>query len=248
MGRLDGKVGLITGAARGQGETEARLFAQEGAKIVLTDILVDQGQQVAASIQTGGGEATFVQLDVSNPNEWTEVVRHAVQTYGRLDILVNNAGIALRAGLVDTTVADWDRLMDINLKGVFLGMQHAIPAMLESGGGSVINISSTSGIVGFPSGTAYHSAKGGVRLLTKATAAEYAKQGIRVNSIHPGIIETPMTDNMAEARTALLLDRTPMGRKGRPIEIAYGALFLASDESSFMTGAELVIDGGMTAV
>jgi NAD(P)-dependent dehydrogenase (short-subunit alcohol dehydrogenase family) len=248
MGRLDGKVGLITGAARGQGETEARLFAQEGAKIVLTDILVDQGQQVAASIQTGGGEATFVQLDVSNPNEWTEVVRHAVQTYGRLDILVNNAGIALRAGLVDTTVADWDRLMDINLKGVFLGMQHAIPAMLESGGGSVINISSTSGIVGFPGGTAYHSAKGGVRLLTKATAAEYAKQGIRVNSIHPGIIETPMTDNMAEARTALLLDRTPMGRKGRPIEIAYGALFLASDESSFMTGAELVIDGGMTAV
>ena len=248
MGRLDGKVGLITGAARGQGETEARLFAQEGAKIVLTDILVDQGQRVAASIQTGGGEATFVQLDVSNPNEWTEVVRHAVQTYGRLDILVNNAGIALRAGLVDTTVADWDRLMDINLKGVFLGMQHAIPAMLESGGGSVINISSTSGIVGFPGGTAYHSAKGGVRLLTKATAAEYAKQGIRVNSIHPGIIETPMTDNMAEARTALLLDRTPMGRKGRPIEIAYGALFLASDESSFMTGAELVIDGGMTAV
>lgn len=248
MGRLDGKVALITGAARGQGETEARLFAQEGAKIVLTDILVDQGQQVAASIQTGGGEATFVQLDVSNPNEWTEVVRHAVQTYGRLDILVNNAGIALRAGLVDTTVADWDRLMDINLKGVFLGMQHAIPAMLESGGGSVINISSTSGIVGFPGGTAYHSAKGGVRLLTKATAAEYAKQGIRVNSIHPGIIETPMTDNMAEARTALLLDRTPMGRKGRPIEIAYGALFLASDESSFMTGAELVIDGGMTAV
>jgi NAD(P)-dependent dehydrogenase (short-subunit alcohol dehydrogenase family) len=248
MGRLDGKVALITGAARGQGEAEARLFAQEGAKIVLTDILVDQGQQAAASIQTGGGEATFVQLDVSNPNEWTEVVRHAVQTYGRLDILVNNAGIALRAGLVDTTVADWDRLMDINLKGVFLGMQHAIPAMLDSGGGSVINISSTSGIVGFPGGTAYHSAKGGVRLLTKATAAEYAKQGIRVNSIHPGIIETPMTDNMAEARTALLLDRTPMGRKGRPIEIAYGALFLASDESSFMTGAELVIDGGMTAV
>ena len=176
------------------------------------------------------------------------MVRHTVQTYNRLDILVNNAGIAQRAGLLETQEADWDRLMDINLKGVFLGMQYVIPAMLESGGGSVINISSTSGIVGFPGGTAYHSAKGGVRLLTKATAAEFAKRGVRVNSIHPGIVETPMTTNMAPEREALLLDRTPMGRKGTPSEIAYGALFLASDESSFMTGAELVIDGGMTAV
>jgi len=248
MGRLDGKVALITGAARGQGETEARLFAQEGAKVVLTDVLVEAGERVAASILTGGGEAMFIRLDVSSPDEWTEVVRHIVQTYSRLDILVNNAGIAHRAGLLETREADWDRLMDINLKGVFLGMQYAIPAMLESGGGSVINISSTSGIVGFPGGTAYHSAKGGVRLLTKATAAEFAKQGVRVNSIHPGLIETPMTDNRAAEREALLLDRTPMGRKGTPSEIAYGALFLASDESSFMTGAELVIDGGMTAV
>lgn len=248
MGRLDGKVALITGASRGQGESEARLFAQEGAKVVLTDVLVDQGQQVAVSICAEGGEAAFVQLDVANPHEWTEVVRHAVQTYSRLDILVNNAGIAQRAGLLETTPEDWDRLMDINLKGVFLGMQYAIPAMLESGGGSVINVSSTSGIVGFPGGTAYHSAKGGVRLLTKATAAEFATRGVRINSLHPGIIETPMTDNMTEERSALLLDRTPMGRKGHAIEIAYGALFLASDESSFMTGAELVIDGGMTAV
>ncbi len=248
MGRLDGKVALITGAARGQGEVESRLFVQEGAKVVLTDVLVEQGQAVAASIQTGGGEASFLQHDVANPDEWTEVVGHAVRTYGRLDILINNAGIALREGVLTTTVADWDRLMDINLKGVFLGMQAAIPAMLESGGGSIINISSTSGIVGFPGGTAYHSAKGGVRLMTKATAAEVAKQGIRVNSIHPGLIETPMTDNMAEARSELMLERTPMGRKGTPMEIAYGALFLASDESSFMTGAELVIDGGMTAV
>ncbi len=248
MGRLDGKVALITGAARGQGEVESRLFAQEGAKVVLTDVLVEPGQAVAASIQTGGGEASFLRHDVANPDEWTEVVGHAVRTYGRLDILINNAGIALREGVLTTTVADWDRLMDINLKGVFLGMQAAIQAMLETGGGSIINISSTSGIVGFPGGTAYHSAKGGVRLMTKATAAEVAKQGIRVNSIHPGLIETPMTDNMAEARTELMLERTPMGRKGTPMEIAYGALFLASDESSFMTGAELVIDGGMTSV
>jgi cyclopentanol dehydrogenase len=248
MGRLDGKVALITGASRGQGETEARLFAREGARVVLTDVLVDLGQQVANSIHTGGGEALFLQLDVANPDEWNEVVRHTVQTYNRFDILVNNAGIAQRGGVEDTSVEDWDRTMDINAKGVFLGMKYAIPAMLQNGGGSVINISSTSGIVGFPGGTAYHSAKGAVRLLTKVAAAEYAKRGVRVNSIHPGLIETPMTDNMAASRMQLLLERTPMGRKGTPMEIAYGVLFLASDESSFMTGAELVIDGGMTAV
>jgi cyclopentanol dehydrogenase len=248
MGRLDGKVALITGAARGQGETEARLFAREGARVVLTDVLVDLGQRVAASIRTGGGEAMFLQLDVSNPDDWNEVVRHTVQTYDRLHILVNNAGIAQRNGVVETSTEDWARTMDINAKGVFLGMKYAIPAMLQSGGGSIINISSTSGIVGFPGGTAYHSAKGAVRLLTKVTAAEYARRGIRVNSVHPGIIETPMTDNMAPARMQSLLDRTPMGRRGTPLEVAYGVLFLASDESSFMTGAELVIDGGMTAV
>jgi cyclopentanol dehydrogenase len=248
MGRLDNKVAVITGAARGQGETEARLFAREGARVVLTDVLVELGQQVVTSIRAGGGEAMFLQLDVSNADEWNEVVRHTVQTYGRLDILVNNAGIAQRGGLESTSLEDWDRVMDINVGGVFLGMKYAIPAMLQGGGGSVINISSTSGIVGFPGGTAYHTAKGGVRLLTKVTAAEYARRGIRVNSIHPGIIETPMTDNMAPERMQLLLDRTPMGRKGTSMEIAYGVLFLASDESSFMTGAELVIDGGMTAV
>jgi len=248
VGRLDGKVALITGASRGQGETEARLFAREGARVVLTDVLVDLGQQVANSIHTGGGEALFLQLDVANPDEWNEVVRHTVQTYNRFDILVNNAGIAQRGGVEDTSVEDWDRTMDINAKGVFLGMKYAIPAMLQNGGGSVINISSTSGIVGFPGGTAYHSAKGAVRLLTKVAAAEYAKRGVRVNSIHPGFIETPMTDNMAASRMQSLLERTPMGRKGTPMEIAYGVLFLASDESSFMTGAELVIDGGMTAV
>jgi cyclopentanol dehydrogenase len=248
MGRLDGKVALITGAARGQGETEARLFAREGARVVLTDVLVDLGQRVVVSIRTEGGEAMFLQLDVSNSDDWNEVVRHTVQTYDRLDILVNNAGIAQRDGVVETSAEDWDRTMEINAKGVFLGIKYAIPAMLQSGGGSIINISSTSGIVGFPGGTAYHSAKGAVRLLTKVTAAEYARRGIRVNSVHPGIIETPMTDNMAPARMQSLLDRTPMGRRGTPLEIAYGVLFLASDESSFMTGAELVIDGGMTAV
>ena len=248
MGRLDGKVAVITGAARGQGETEAELFAREGARVVLTDVLVEEGQQAADRIRAAGGEALFVKLDVSSAEEWNEVVRHTVQTYERLDILLNNAGIAVRGGVESTPVEEWDRCLDINAKGVFLGMKYAIPAMLQNGSGSVINISSTSGIVGYPGGTAYHAAKGAVRIMTKAAAAEYAKRGVRVNSLHPGIIKTAMTDNMAADRAAGILDRTPMGRKGTPLEIAYGALFLASDESSFVTGAELVIDGGMTAV
>ena len=248
MGRLDGKVAVITGAARGQGVTEAELFAREGARVVLTDVLVEEGQQAADRIRAAGGEALFVKLDVGSPDEWNEVVRHTVLTYERLDILVNNAGIAVRGGVESTPVEEWDRCLDINAKGVFLGMKYAIPAMLQNGSGSVINISSTSGIVGYPGGTAYHASKGAVRIMTKAAAAEYAKRGVRVNSLHPGIIKTAMTDNMDEDRAAGILDRTPMGRKGTPMEIAYGALFLASDESSFVTGAELVIDGGMTAV
>ena len=248
MGRLDGKVAVITGAARGQGVAEAELFAGEGARVVLTDVLVDDGQQAAERIRTAGGEALFVRLDVSSAEEWNETVRHTVQTYGRLDVLVNNAGIAVRGGVESTPVEDWDRCLDINAKGVFLGMKYAIPAMLENGSGSVINISSTSGIVGYPGGTAYHASKGAVRIMTKAAAAEYAQRGVRVNSLHPGIIKTAMTDNMAEDRAAGILERTPMGRKGTPLEIAYGVLFLASDEASFVTGAELVIDGGMTAV
>ena len=248
MGRLDGKVAVITGAARGQGGAEAELFAREGARVVLTDVLVDEGQQAADRIRAAGVEALFVKLDVSSPDEWNEVVRHTVQTYERLDILVNNAGIAVRGGVESTPVEEWERCLDINAKGVFLGMKYAIPAMLQNGSGSVINISSTSGIVGYPGGTAYHASKGAVRIMTKAAAAEYAKRGVRVNSLHPGIIKTAMTDNMAEERAAGIIDRTPMGRKGTPMEIAYGALFLASDEASFVTGAELVIDGGMTAV
>ncbi|MDE0207879.1 MAG: glucose 1-dehydrogenase [Candidatus Tectomicrobia bacterium] len=247
MGRLDGKVAVITGAARGQGVAEAELFEGEGARVVLTDVLVDEGEKAAERIRTAGGEALFVRLDVSSPEEWNEVVRHTVQTYGRLDILVNNAGIPTRGGVESTPLEDWDRCMDINAKGVFLGMKYAIPAMLENQSGSVINISSTSGIVGYPGGTAYHASKGAVRIMSKAAALEYARRGVRVNSLHPGFIKTAMTDSMDEERAAGIIDRTPIGRKGTPMEIAYGALFLASDESSFVTGAELVIDGGMTA-
>jgi len=248
MGRLDGKVALISGGARGQGATEARLFTREGGKVVFGDILDEEGKKVEAEIRAAGGDATYVHLDVTNEDSWRAAVDAAVRTYGKLNVLVNNAGIYIRKRIEETTEDDLDQILAVNVKGVFLGTKQAIPAMRSAGGGSIINISSTSGIVGFPGGTAYHSAKGAVRLLTKVTAAEYARRGIRVNSVHPGIIETPMTDNMAPARMQSLLDRTPMGRRGTPLEIAYGVLFLASDESSFMTGSELVIDGGMTAV
>ena len=248
--RIEGKVALISGGARGQGAAEAKLFAQEGAKVVFGDILDDQGKQVEAEINEAGGEALYVHLDVTQEADWESAVETAVSRYGKLDILVNNAGITIRKNVEDTTEEDWDRIMAINAKGVFLGIKQAIPAMRQSGGGSIINISSTAGLVGSPySGASYAATKGAVRLLTKATAIQYAKEGIRCNSVHPGLLETPMTKDMLadaahrEERTA----RIPLGRIGTAEDIAYGVLYLASDEASFITGSELVIDGGATA-
>ena len=248
--RIEGKVALISGGARGQGAAEAKLFAQEGAKVVFGDILDDQGKQVEAEINEAGGEALYVHLDVTQEADWESAVETAVSRYGKLDILVNNAGITIRKNVEDTTEEEWDRIMAINAKGVFLGIKQAIPAMRQSGGGSIINISSTAGLVGSPySGASYAATKGAVRLLTKATAIQYAKEGIRCNSVHPGLLETPMTEDMLadaahrEERTA----RIPLGRIGTAEDIAYGVLYLASDEASFITGSELVIDGGATA-
>ena len=248
--RIEGKVALISGGARGQGAAEAILFAREGAKVVFGDILDDQGKQVEAEINEAGGEALYVHLDVTQEADWESAVETAVSRYGKLDILVNNAGITIRKNVEDTTEEDWDRIMAINAKGVFLGIKQAIPAMRQSGGGSIINISSTAGLVGSPySGASYAATKGAVRLLTKATAIQYAKEGIRCNSVHPGLLETPMTEDMLadpahrEERTA----RIPLGRIGTAEDIAYGVLYLASDEASFITGSELVIDGGATA-
>ena len=248
--RLEGKVALISGGARGQGAAEAKLFAGEGAKVVFGDILDDLGKQVEAEIHEVGGEALYVHLDVTNAADWASAVEAAVSRYGRLDVLVNNAGITIRKNVEDTTEEDWDRIMAINAKGVFLGTKQAIPAMRESGGGSIVNISSTAGLVGSPySGASYAATKGAVRLFTKATAIQYAKEGIRCNSVHPGLLETPMTQDMLadaahrEERT----QRIPMGRVGTAEDVAYGVLYLASDESSFVTGSELVIDGGATA-
>ena len=250
MGRLDGKVAIVSGGARGQGATEARMFAREGAKVVLGDVLDEEGKQVEAQINESGGDATYVHLDVTREDDWRSAVETAVGRYGKLDILVNNAGILIRKSLEDTTVEDWDRIMGVNAKGVFLGTKQAIPAMRRAGGGSIINISSTAGLVGSPNGSpSYTASKGAVRLLTKSAAIQYAKEGIRCNSVHPRPIDTEMIrDTLTDpARLEQRMQRLPMGKVGTPEDIAYGVLYLASDESSFVTGSELVIDGGTTA-
>lgn len=248
--RLENKVALISGGARGMGAAEARMFAREGAKVVIGDVLDAEGTRVAAEIAESGGDALFVHLDVTHEEDWRSAIGAATSSFGKLDILVNNAGIWRRGRVEDTTVEDWDMILDVNAKGVFLGTKLAIPEMRKAGGGSIINISSTAGLVGGPRSSAYTASKGAVRLFTKATAVQYAQDGIRANSIHPGPIDTPMIQQVwhgEEQSREAALARTPLGRIGTPDDIAYGVLFLASDESSFMTGSELVIDGGSTA-
>ena len=248
--RLENKVALISGGARGQGEVEAKLFAREGAKVVIGDILEDDGRRVEAEINELGGECVFVNLDVTQEADWERAVATAVARFGKLDVLVNNAGIFKLGKVEETTPELWDEIMDVNSKGVFLGTKCAIPEMRNAGGGSIINISSVAGLIGTQYSAAYGASKGAVRLFTKSTATAYAREGIRANSIHPGVIETPMTtpnllsDDDARQRS---IARHPLGRIGQPEDVAYGALFLASDESSFMTGSELVIDGGLSA-
>ncbi len=254
--RLEGKVALITGGAAGvQGDVmgfggaAAWLFAGEGAKVVLTDILEEQGNLAAAQLREQGHDAVFARHDVTSEADWEAAVKLAVDTYGKLDVLVNNAGIGGRSLLMETTEEAWDAQMDIHAKGVFLGMKHVIPEMRKAGGGSIINVSSIYGLVGSRTSTAYHAAKGASRIITKSAAIQYAGEGIRVNSIHPGFCRTPMTNASYQnpEHYDALLERIPMGRVGQPEELAQGMLYLASDESSFVTGAELVIDGGVTA-
>ena len=247
--RLQGKVALISGAARGMGAAEARLFAREGARVGIADVLEDEGHRVEAQIAEAGGHAVFLRLDVTSESDWSSAVEAVVSRFGRLDVLVNNAAIHHRGRVEETTVEMWDRVMAVNAKGVFLGSKAAIPAMRTAGGGSIVNISSTAGLVGSGTSTAYTASKGAVRLLTKATAIQYAKDGIRVNSVHPGPIQTPMLDAVfADAETReQRRSQVPLERFGEPEDVAYGVLFLASDESSYMTGSELVIDGGWTA-
>ena len=248
--RLEGKVALITGGARGQGKSEVELFAKEGAKIIIADILDEEGKKLEAEIAELGGECLFTRLDVTDSENWKQAVQTAVTRFGKLDILVNNAGIAVWGTNDDTTEEIWDTVMDVNAKGVFLGTKHVIPEMQKSGGGSIINISSISGLIGQPTiQPVYNASKGAIRLFTKSTAIQYGKDGIRANSIHPGGVDTDMISHriQGEESQQRIKETVPLQRIAKPIEIAYGALFLASDESSYMTGSEMVIDGGVTA-
>ena len=251
--RLENKVALISGGARGMGAAEARMFAREGAKVVIGDVLDTEGRQGEAEINQAGGECVFLHLDVTQGSEWQRAVEAAVTRFGKLDVLVNNAGIIRPGGqaylIEETSAEEWDLIMNVNAKGVFLGTKAAIPEMRKAGGGSIINISSNSAFVGFPRSASYCSSKAAVHIFTKCAAIEYAKEGIRVNSVCPGSIDTPMTGRrLADPELQRETEaRQPLGRTAHPDEVAYGVLFLASDESSFMTGSELLIDGGYNA-
>jgi NAD(P)-dependent dehydrogenase (short-subunit alcohol dehydrogenase family) len=255
MGRVEGKVAIVTGAARGLGKAIAQLLAREGAKVVVTDILEDGGKEAAEEIRREGGKAIFIKHDVASEDSWSAVVEKTLSEFGKLDILVNNAGIQLIKEIEKTSLEEWRGLMSVNLDGVFLGTKYAIGAMKESGGGSIINISSAAGIIGTADDTAaYCASKGAVRLFSKAAALECSKAGhnynIRVNSVHPGVIETAMVASMMSQDKELkkrLESNMPIGFLGRPIDIAYAVLYLASEESRLVTGAELVVDGGWTA-
>ena len=249
--RLAGKVALITGGASGMGQSEASIFAREGARVVVADLLEPEGRQTADKITSGGGQARFVKVDVTSESDWQKAIDAAVTGYGSLDVLVNNAGISGTFDADTLSTAAWDALMNVNAKGVFLGMKHAIPVMQRAGGGAIVNISSISGFVGQTMvHMAYNASKGAVRIMTKAAAVQYAKDGIRINSVHPGFMP-PMRTSKASADPewrAKMLKAVPMKREGRVEEVAHAVLFLASDEASYITGTELVVDGGYLAV
>jgi len=248
MGRVDGKVALITGGSMGMGRTHALRLALEGAKVIITDISDAEGQQVVDEIKGAGGEAIYRRLDVVDEANWKAVVKECMEIYGKIDVLVNNAGILIMKPVEETETAEWDRIFDVNVKGVFFGTKHILPAMQRAGGGSIINISSIYGLIGAPQAAAYQASKGAVRLFTKASAVDYAQYNIRVNSVHPGVIDTPMTKDLLadEEVKQALLGTTILNRPAKPEEISNAVLFLASDESSFMDGSEMIVDGGYT--
>ncbi len=245
MDRLDGKVALITGAGSGIGRAGALLFAEEGAKVAVADYVPMGGQETVRMIKKAGGEAIFIEVDVSKAADVENMVRTTVDTYGRIDILYNNAGImGTEAPTAEATEEDWDRVIDTNLKSVFLASKYTIPVMLNGGGGVIVNTASITGFIGSPRLPAYGASKGGVIQLTKAMALEYADRNIRVNCICPGVIETPMTETDGLARRT---DFIPQKRAGRVDDVARAALYLASDDSSYVTASSLVVDGGWTA-
>jgi NAD(P)-dependent dehydrogenase (short-subunit alcohol dehydrogenase family) len=254
MNRVRNKVALVTGAGLGLGRASALMLAREGARVIVTDKREQEGAATADAIVGAGGEAMFLPQDVSREEDWNEVIRATLRRFGALDVLVNNAGVARPGNVEDTTLEDWRWLMSINLDGVFLGVKQTVGAMKQKGG-SIINLSSIAGLIGDPNLAAYDASKGGVRLLTKSAALHCARAGykIRVNSIHPGYISTPMVEGYVGAQADPAKAKTeiaalhPLGHIGEPDDVAYGVVYLASDESKFVTGAELVIDGGYTA-
>lgn len=248
MGRVQDKVAIVTGAARGQGESHARLFAQEGARVLLTDVLDDQGEAVAAELREAGHDAHYVRLDVSSEEGWVAVIKAAEDRWGRVDILVNNAGIVgTMKSVADEPLDGWLKMTAINQQGVFLGIKHGAPAIERSGGGAIVNTCSINGTVGNPGGFSYQASKGAVKMMTRAAAMEYATRGVRVNSVSPGLVMTSMAEEEGEESNREFSEATPMKRGAQPIEISYGVLYLASDEASYVTGADLLIDGGYTA-
>ena len=247
MARLAGKIALISGAASGLGAGQARLFAREGAAVVIGDLQEDLGAKVVAEIAAAGGKAVFQRLDVTSEESWKAAVARAVSEFGRLTTLVNNAGIFHPGGVVTETREGWDRMIAVNQTGVFLGMRTAAPELLKSGNAAIVNISSLYGLIGSPDALSYHASKAAVRVMSKGAALEFAKQGIRVNTIFPGQIRTPILGDITPEQDAAIKASIPMGNVGEPEDIAYGSLYLASDEAKYVTGAELWIDGGWYA-
>lgn len=247
MPRLAGKVALISGAASGIGAAHARIFAQHGAKVVVGDIQETMGRTTVDEVNKAGGSACFVPLDVTSEEGWRTAVAAAIARFGGLTTLVNNAGIHRPSGVQDETLEGWNRLIAVNQLGVWLGMKAALPALLECGNASIVNISSLYGLVGRPDSIAYHASKGAVRLMTKSAALEFARRGVRINSIHPGVIATPMGANTPQEFMNAFAATVPLGRIGNADEIAYGSLYLCSDEAAYVTGIELTIDGGCSA-
>ncbi len=249
--RLAGKVAIVTGASQGIGEAVARLFVEEGAKVVTGDIQEEKGRELGKELNASGDVSRFVKLDVSNADDWKRAVDLAITHFGGVNILVNNVGISSTQSRIDQTEEDsWDKVMSVNAKGVFLGTKAVIDPMRKAGGGSIVNVSSQFGLVGYAAeNSAYQASKGAIRIFTKVTALQYARDNIRANSLHPGPVDTPsgVLASGNPERLQFVLSKVPLGRIAKPREIAYGALFLASDEASFMTGAELVLDGGWTA-
>jgi NAD(P)-dependent dehydrogenase (short-subunit alcohol dehydrogenase family) len=244
MGRLDGKVALVSGGASGIGAAHVRLFAREGAKVVSGDIQEDLGARVAAEANDAGGQVTFVRLDVTSADSWAAAVASAVSRFGALTTLVNNAGIYHPGGVTEETDEGWQRMIAINQTGVWYGMRAAMPELAKSGNGAVVNISSLYGMVGSPGSLSYHATKAAVRLMSKSAALEFVQQGVRVNTILPGQIRTPILGDLTPEMDAAIKAAIPMGRMGDPEDIAYGSVYLCSDEAKYVTGAELVIDAG----